>query len=163
MFVCQPVHKEGGSTSCHTHDAIGQSQVTVDLFLPSTLMAMPFPDMFKCVHYETHTSVGKGAVGIRLKCLLVVCVPTRDSCAFVLSECLSPRGISVHQTSHAEYCYVINSTCCQDHLQLSILIGGDREHESAGERKCTVTGRVVKVCFFFVLQIVLDISLFSFI
>ena len=78
--------------------------------LPSTLMAMPFPDRFKCVHYETHTSVGKRAVGIRLKCLLAACVPIRDSCAFVLSECSSPRGISVHQTLHAEHCYVINST-----------------------------------------------------
>ena len=148
MFVCQPVHREGGSTSCHTHDAIGQSQVTLDLFLPSTLMAMPFPDMFKCVHYETHTSVGKGAVGIRLKCLLVVCVPTRYSCAFVLSGCLSPRGISVHQNSHGEYCGVINSTCCQDHLRLSIVISATRNRNQPENRSVRPWGEWQKFGFF---------------
>ena len=95
--VC--VCSQSGPSVTTTHEAIGQSQITLDAAPPpdmfklvhlETPLLRPLevfkrvhlgtqppapilpPDVFKLVHYVALTSVRKRAVGIPLKCLLVL-------------------------------------------------------------------------------------------
>ena len=97
--VCLSVWQQGGPHVTIIHDAISQLRVMFEPRPGPRLSPHREPDMSKLVHYVVRT-ISKWAVGIGLKCLLVVLNCVKDPKLMFLVWSASTLGI-LHLIVHA--------------------------------------------------------------